>query len=93
MGTPEVEFDGSIVSEPDQARCRIDQWQSNQMGDHLGAVRSLSPTENMFDIGKNLIGGKWRNKGVASGEKKGNNWSMVQRPDCGSRDEDHEWPS
>src|SRR5437588_9154697 len=53
----------------------------------------LSPTETMFEIGKTLTGGKWKNTGVASGEKKVNNWSIVQRPGCGSRDEDHERPS
>src|SRR2546426_675356 len=39
MGTPEVEFDGPLVGEPDEARCIVDQWQSNQVRARLGTVR------------------------------------------------------
>src|SRR5881227_3625188 len=41
--TPEMEFDGSLVGEPDQARCIVDQWQSNAVLDRLGTV--LYPPE------------------------------------------------
>src|SRR6266496_2927652 len=53
----------------------------------------LSPTETLFDREKNLIGGRWRNTGVSCGEKKANNWPIVQRPGCESGDKDHDWPS
>src|SRR5215469_14895010 len=39
MRTPEVEFDGSPVSEPDQACCIVDQRQRNQVPTRLGMVR------------------------------------------------------
>ena len=39
----------------------------------------LSPTETMFEIGKTLKRGKWRNTGVACDGKKANNWPIVQR--------------
>src|SRR5260221_13596960 len=39
MRTPQVEFDGPLVGEPDQARCIVDQWQRNQVRACLGPVR------------------------------------------------------
>ena len=54
---------------------------------------ALSPTETMFEIGKTLKRGKWRNTGVASDGKTANNWLIVPRCGCESRDEDHDWPS
>src|SRR5438270_11311532 len=35
---PQMEFDGPLVGEPDQARCIVDQWQSNAVLDRLGTV-------------------------------------------------------
>ncbi len=39
MGTPEVEFDGPPVGEPDEARCIVDQWQRNRVRTRLGMIR------------------------------------------------------
>src|SRR6266700_6259329 len=39
MGTPEVEFDGPPVGEPDEARCMVDQWQRNRVRTRLGMIR------------------------------------------------------
>src|SRR5438270_10521846 len=36
--TPEMEFDGPLVGEPDQACCIVDQWQSHAALDRLGTV-------------------------------------------------------
>ena len=41
--TPEVEFDGPPVGEPDQAGCIVDQWQRDQVRGRLGTV--LGPAE------------------------------------------------
>jgi hypothetical protein len=36
--TPQVDFDGSLVGEPEQARCRVDQRQRHRVADGLGLV-------------------------------------------------------
>src|SRR5260370_39469270 len=36
--TPGMEFDGPLVSEPDQTRCIVDQWQSHAALDRLGTI-------------------------------------------------------
>src|SRR6266566_9991737 len=38
MRTPEVEFDGPLVSEPDQTGCVVDQWQRNQVRARLRMI-------------------------------------------------------
>src|SRR6266849_6867401 len=53
----------------------------------------LSPTENLFDIGKSLTEGKWRNTGVSFDEKTVNNWPIGPRCGCESGNEDRDWPS
>src|SRR5713101_5052034 len=53
----------------------------------------LSPTENLFDIGKSLTEGKWSNTGVSFDEKTVNNWPIGPRCGCESGNEDRDWPS
>src|SRR5437016_2698372 len=54
---PEMEFDGPLVSEPDQARCIVDQWQSHAALDRLGMVLyPPEPVGSRVGTGAQIIG-------------------------------------
>ena len=48
MGAPQVEFDGPLVGEPQEASHCVEQWQGNRVADRLGLV--VDPAEPVGGI-------------------------------------------